>query len=103
MLICYVQSIAYQCTIIFLAILLYLSVVELGFVMGLRTKRFIRPWSTVLTTIETISFTVGQNISGSNVLTSRTKSFMIGQKVSETFYPWDKKFLKLLVPRIKFT
>ena len=83
---------------------------ELGFVMGLRIKRFIRPWSTVLTTIETISFTVGQNISGSNVLTSRTKSFKIGQKVSETFYPWDKKFLKLfvlglklLVPRIKFT
>ena len=79
-------------------------------VMGLRTKRFIRPWSTVLTTIETKSFPVGHNISGSNVLTSRTKRFKIGQKVSETFYPWDKKFLKLfvlglklLVPRIKFT
>ena len=72
---------------------------ELGFVMGLGTKRFIRPWSTVLTTIETISFTVGQNISGSNVLTSRTKSFKIGQnflslgqKVSETFCPRIKTF-----------
>ena len=63
------------------------------------TKRFIRPWSTVLTTIETISFTVGQNISGSNVLTSRTKSFKVGkkfqklgQKVSETFCPRIKTF-----------
>ena len=71
--------------------------------MGLRTKRFIRPWSTVLTTIETISFTVGQNISGSNVLTSRTKKFQdrtksfrnflsLGQKVSETFCPRIKTF-----------
>ena len=54
--------------------------------------RLIRPWSTVLTTIETISFTVGQNISGSNVLTSRTKSFKMGQKVSETFCPRIKTF-----------
>ena len=53
--------------------------------MGLRTKRFIRPSSTVLTTVETISFTVGQNISGSNVLTSGTKSFKKGKKVSELF------------------